>query len=180
MKTYGVTWAEGQDGSYVVLEALGLYRDEMGETGPVVRVAGRLDSLRSQGKTTFGHLEDATGRIQVYFRRDVLGDAYELVRLLDLDDHVGIEGRLFRTKMGEVTVRAESVTLLAKSLRPLPRGKQERTEAGVVVHGGLREFRVFGGGNSLPPLLDDPVAQCWLTPPSGAPARCAWPVHLDN
>ena len=128
--------------SHSAAEALALYRDEMGEAGPVVRVAGRLDSLRSKGKTAFGHLEDASGRIQVYFRHDVLSEAYELVRLLDLDDHVGVEGRLFRTRMGEVTVRAESLTLLAKSLRPLPRGKAEQREEGLVVHGGLTDPEV--------------------------------------
>ena len=125
--------------SHTAAEALALYRDDMGEAGPRVRIAGRLDSLRSKGKTAFAHLEDPAGRIQVYFRQDVLGEAYELVRLLDLDDHVGVEGGLFRTKAGEVTVRAEAVTLLSKSLRPLPRGKAERTEGGVVVHGGLQD-----------------------------------------
>ena len=111
----------------------------MGEAGPRVRVAGRLDSLRSKGKTAFGHLEDPSGRIQVYFRQDVLNEAYDLVRLLDLDDHLGVEGSLFRTKQGEVTVRAETVTLLAKSLRPLPRGKTQQTEEGTVTYGGLQD-----------------------------------------
>jgi lysyl-tRNA synthetase class 2 len=128
--------------TYTAAGALALYRDEMGESGPSVRVAGRLEALRSKGKTAFGHLGDSSGRIQVYFRQDLLGETYELVRLLDLDDHIGVEGPLFRTKAGEVTVRAETVSLLAKSLRPLPRGKSERTEAGVVVHGGLQDPEV--------------------------------------
>ncbi|MGW4927717.1 FtsK/SpoIIIE domain-containing protein [Agromyces sp. NPDC004153] len=55
-----------------------------------------------------------------------------------------------------------------------------REEAAIVVHGGSREFRVFARDSALPPLLDDPVAQCWLAPPGGAPMRCAWPVHTDN
>ncbi|TYL52388.1 FtsK/SpoIIIE domain-containing protein [Agromyces mariniharenae] len=55
-----------------------------------------------------------------------------------------------------------------------------REEAAIVVHGGSREFRVFAAGSALPPLLDDPVAQCWLAPPGGEPMRCAWPVHVDN
>jgi lysyl-tRNA synthetase, class II len=125
--------------SHTAAGALALYRDEMGEAGPRVRVAGRLDSLRSKGKTAFGHLEDASGRIQVYFRQDVLDDGYDLVRLLDLDDHLGVEGSLFRTRQGEVTVRAEAVTLLAKSLRPLPRGKTQQTEEGTVTYGGLQD-----------------------------------------
>jgi lysyl-tRNA synthetase class 2 len=128
--------------SHSAAGALALYRDEMGEGGPRVRIAGRLDSLRSKGKTAFGHLEDSTGRIQVYFRQDHLGEAYEVVRLLDLDDHVGVDGTLFRTRAGEVTVRADGVTLLSKSLRPLPRGKIQQTEAGAVTYGGLHDPEV--------------------------------------
>ena len=128
--------------SHSAADALGLYQDDMGEAGPRVRIAGRLDSLRSKGKTAFAHLEDPSGRIQVYLRQDALGDAYELVRLLDLDDHVGIDGVLFRTKAGEITVRAETVTLLAKSLRPLPRGKVEQTGDGAITHGGLQDAEV--------------------------------------
>jgi S-DNA-T family DNA segregation ATPase FtsK/SpoIIIE len=55
-----------------------------------------------------------------------------------------------------------------------------REEAAIVVHGGSREFRVFSSGSAPPPLLDDPVAQCWLVPPRGVPTRCSWPVHVDN
>ena len=128
--------------SHTAAAALALYQDEMGENGPRVRVAGRLDSLRSKGKTAFGHLEDPSGRIQVYFRQDVLDQGYDLVRLLDLDDHLGVEGSLFRTKLGEVTVRAEAVTLLAKSLRPLPRGKTQQTDDGAVTYGGLQDAEV--------------------------------------
>jgi len=128
--------------SHTAAEALPLYRDDMGEKGPTVRVAGRLVALRPKGKTAFGHIEDPSGRIQVYFRQDVLCEAYELVRLLDLDDHLGIEGPLFRTKAGEVTVRAETLTVLAKSLRPLPRGKTQQTEGGTITYGGLQDAEV--------------------------------------
>jgi lysyl-tRNA synthetase, class II len=128
--------------SHRAMEAVAAYRDEMGEDGPAVSVAGRIDSIRSKGKTTFLHLEDASGRIQVYLRRDDLGDRWALVEQLDLDDHLGVAGRLFRTKAGEVSVRAEELTLLSKSLRPLPRGKTEAGIAGVVVHGGLADPEV--------------------------------------
>ncbi|MBI2536822.1 MAG: lysine--tRNA ligase [Gemmatimonadetes bacterium] len=95
---------------------------------PTVAVAGRLVSLRGHGKTTFAHLEDPTGRIQLYFKRDDLGEtAYDLVRLLDLADIVGVRGALFRTKTQEITLRAREVTLLAKALRPLPLGKEDET-----------------------------------------------------
>jgi lysyl-tRNA synthetase class 2 len=103
----------------------------------VHRLAGRLGPTRSHGKTTFAHLEDASGKIQVYFKLDRLGpEGYELVKLLDQDDVVGIEGPLFRTKTGEVTVRVDRLTLLTKSLRPLPRGKED--EQGVL-HGALAD-----------------------------------------
>jgi lysyl-tRNA synthetase, class II len=141
--------------SHTARDALALYRDEQGEDGPPVVIAGRIESLRHQGKTAFAHLEDWTGRIQVYFRRDRLGPAWELVELLDLDDHVGVRGRLFRTRKGEVTVRAEGptpegslhgpeapVVMLAKSLRPLPRGKTRIEGEETTVYGGLQDPEV--------------------------------------
>ena len=69
------------------------------------------------------------------------GPAWDVVQLLDLDDHIGVRGTLFRTRTGEVTVRAAHVTLLAKSLRPLPRGKTQVGPDGTVSHGGLRTPR---------------------------------------
>ncbi|HET8836658.1 MAG TPA: amino acid--tRNA ligase-related protein, partial [Gemmatimonadales bacterium] len=123
-------------------DAAAAYRDEMGEDGPRVAVAGRIDSIRSKGKTAFLHIEDASGRIQVYLRRDELSEQWVLVEQLDLDDHLGVTGRLFRTKAGEVSVRAEELTLLSKSLRPLPRGKTQAASEGVVVHGGLADPEV--------------------------------------
>jgi len=128
--------------SHPAAEALALYRDEMGEAGPRVRLAGRIVSFRSQGKTAFAHLEDASGRIQLYFRQDVLGPAYGLLELLDLDDHVGVDGILFRTRKGEVTVRVLELTPLAKSLRPLPRGKAVASQEGTTVFGGLQDPEV--------------------------------------
>jgi len=114
--------------------ALDGYRDG---DATVHRLAGRLVLLRPMGKTTFGHVEDAGGKIQVYFKIDALGaDQYEVVKLLDLGDVIGVEGPLFRTKTGEVTVRVERLTLLAKSLRPLPLGKED---ASGVRHGELSD-----------------------------------------
>ncbi|HYK81939.1 MAG TPA: lysine--tRNA ligase [Gemmatimonadales bacterium] len=101
------------------------------------RLAGRLVALRPHGKTTFGHLADRSGKIQLYFKQDALGDAvYELVGLLDLGDVIGVAGPLFRTKTSEVTMRVTRLTLLAKSLRPLPLGKED---ASGVRHGELTD-----------------------------------------
>src|SRR6185503_16141695 len=128
--------------THTAAQALAAYQDQMGDSGPKVRVAGRLDRFGSHGKTAFGHLEDPSGRIQIYFRRDALGPQYQLVELLDLDDHIGVEGTLFRTKKGEITIRADSITMLAKSLRPLPRGKTQQTESGPVSFGDLQDPEV--------------------------------------
>lgn len=106
-------------------EALAAYRpgEELG-----VRVAGRIVSLRRHGKSTFGHVADASGKIQLYFRQDELGErGYRLVELLDLGDQIGVAGKLFTTKTGEITVRVSELSLLAKALRPLPLGKEDES-----------------------------------------------------
>jgi lysyl-tRNA synthetase class 2 len=130
------------DRTHTAAEALSAWDDSMGESGPAVAVAGRIVSLRSQGKTAFAHIEDASGRIQAYLRRDELAESWPLIELLDLDDHVGVQGTLFRTRTGEITIRAAGVTLLSKALRPLPRGKVERVEGVDVMHGGLTDPEV--------------------------------------
>jgi lysyl-tRNA synthetase, class II len=90
------------------------------QPGEVVRVAGRIMTLRGHGKAGFAHLLDGSGRIQVYFRKDQLGDQFARYELLDEGDWVGVEGSLFRTRTGEITVRADRVEMLAKAIRPLP------------------------------------------------------------
>ena len=109
--------------------------------GPVARVAGRLTSWRSQGKTAFAHLADGAGRVQCYFRRDVLGDEqFDLLKtLVDIGDVVGVAGPLFRTRAGEVTLRGEQVELLAKSLRPLPFGKEQLVDGQLVRYSGFSD-----------------------------------------
>ncbi len=110
------------------------------DEGPTVRLAGRLVAWRAQGKTAFAHLADGSGRIQLYFRRDTLGDdAFQRLRLYDLSDIVGVTGPLFKTKTGEVTVRVQSVAMLAKSMRPLPYGKEETVDGVTVRHSGFAD-----------------------------------------
>jgi len=95
------------------------YTDE--QEGAAARVAGRLMAIRGHGKSTFADLHDWTGKLQVHFGLNRVGEAqYELVRQLDLGDIVGVDGRLAKTRTGEVTLFAETVTLLAKAVRPLP------------------------------------------------------------
>ncbi|MGP1366193.1 MAG: lysine--tRNA ligase [Schwartzia sp. (in: firmicutes)] len=91
------------------------------EDGPVVRLAGRLTAKRGHGKASFGELMDASGKVQIYFKYDVLGEEkYAQFRLLDIGDLIGIAGRVFKTQRGEITVIVNEFDLLAKSLRPLP------------------------------------------------------------
>lgn len=89
---------------------------------PAVKVVGRLISMRVMGRSTFAHIEDGSGRIQIYLRQNVLGEEeYEFFkRDFDIGDFVGVEGRLFRTRTGEVTVEVQRFSMLTKSLKPLP------------------------------------------------------------
>ncbi len=89
------------------------------------RLAGRVVSLRLMGKAAFAHIQDGKGKIQVYLKRDELGDDYELVKLLDLGDFIGVEGFLFRTRTGEVSIHARTLQVLSKSVRPIPFGKEK-------------------------------------------------------
>ncbi|MDE7495656.1 MAG: lysine--tRNA ligase, partial [Muribaculaceae bacterium] len=92
-----------------------------------VHVAGRIMSRRIMGKASFMELQDADGRIQIYVSRDDLcpgedKDMYNVVfkKLLDIGDFIGVKGYVFRTKTGEISVHAQEITVLSKSLRPLP------------------------------------------------------------
>jgi lysyl-tRNA synthetase, class II len=85
-----------------------------------VSVAGRMRAKRVMGKASFAKLEDVSGAIQIFLQREALGEAYDEFKTWDVGDIVGAEGVLFRTKTGELSVRAERITLIAKSLRPLP------------------------------------------------------------
>jgi lysyl-tRNA synthetase class 2 len=89
--------------------------------GQPVTLAGRMMSKRIMGKASFSHIMDQSGRLQLYVRRDVLGeDAYAEYKKLDIGDIVGAQGEVFKTNAGEISVKATKITLLAKSLNPLP------------------------------------------------------------
>jgi len=86
-----------------------------------VRVAGRIMTIRLMGKAGFAHLQQDGQRLQIYVKKDAVGDkGFELYKLLDLGDHIGVSGYLFRTRTGELTVHVEDITFLAKDLLPLP------------------------------------------------------------
>ncbi|MFP4456800.1 MAG: lysine--tRNA ligase [Clostridia bacterium] len=89
--------------------------------GEEVSIAGRIMTLRSFGKAGFANLKDISGEIQIYVRRDEVGEKdFESYKLLDIGDLVGIKGTIFKTKKGEITIRAKDFKLLTKALRPLP------------------------------------------------------------
>ena len=131
-------YAYSFDRQHTAAEAQKLLGDA--EEGPAVTLAGRIVAWRSHGKTTFAHLADSAGKIQLYFKKDQLGEAsYALLAHYDLGDIIGVHGPLFRTKTGEVTVRVDRVELLAKSLRPLPFGKEEEVNGQIVRHSGFAD-----------------------------------------
>lgn len=96
----------------------------------VVKIAGRIMALRRMGKASFAHLQDQQGRIQIYLRKDDIGDAYDAFKLLDIGDIIGVEGFVFKTKTGEISVHTTSMNLLSKTLRPLPIAKETTDESG--------------------------------------------------
>ncbi len=86
-----------------------------------VRVAGRIMAIRLMGKASFSHLQQNGQKLQIYVKKDAVGDAgWDLYKLLDLGDHIGVSGYLFRTRTGELTVHVEEITFLSKDLLPLP------------------------------------------------------------
>ena len=98
-----------------------LSKEELEEKEISVSIAGRIMTKRGKGKAGFAHIQDLQGQVQIYVRKDTVGDEqYELFNTADLGDLVGIEGKVFKTKVGELSVKATGFTLLTKSLRPLP------------------------------------------------------------
>ena len=94
-----------------------------------VTAAGRIMSVRKMGKACFCHIQDQEGRIQLYIRRDDVGEQnYTHFKLCDIGDFIGVEGYVFKTKTGEVSIYAETITILSKSIRPLPIVKEKDGE----------------------------------------------------
>ena len=121
-------WSEDLKAEYT-----GLTHEELEEKHVVVKVAGRIMTLRDMGKVAFMHIQDKKGKIQIYLRKDALGEeTWEVFKLADIGDIVGIEGQLMVTKTGELSIKAITYTHLTKALRPLPEkfhGLQDMEEA---------------------------------------------------
>jgi len=106
-----------------------ILKNEKQLDGETVTIVGRLMSMRKMGKASFCHVQDEDGRMQIYVRRDDIGvDAYQNFKLLDIGDFIGVEGYVFKTKMGETSIHANEVTILSKSIRPIPIVKEKEGE----------------------------------------------------
>ncbi|MDD5427985.1 MAG: lysine--tRNA ligase [Candidatus Omnitrophica bacterium] len=107
-------------GRYDTSSTIKALKDDFSE-GKVVSVAGRIMAVRSHGKSSFYDIKDSTGKIQAYFKADIVGaDLFALLNDLDIGDFIGVKGDTFKTRTGEATVIAKEFTILAKSLKPLP------------------------------------------------------------
>lgn len=116
-------FAYGYDRTNFAADIIAAYRDGTEQT---VSVAGRLMAVRRMGKASFAHLMDRSGRIQLYIKRDLLGEeSYDLFKLLDIGDIIGVKGTVFKTRTGEITVMAQALTILSKNLRPIPIVKEK-------------------------------------------------------
>jgi len=95
--------------------------DELEKNRVDVKVAGRMVAVRLMGKAAFAHLQQGGQKLQIYVKKDAVGDkGFDLFKLLDLGDHIGVSGYLFRTRTGELSVHVEEITFLSKDLLPLP------------------------------------------------------------
>lgn len=100
-----------------------------------VKVAGRIMAIRRMGKASFTTIQDDQGKIQIYLKKDDIGESYDVFKLLDIGDFIGVGGFVFKTKTGEISVHAKSFTLLSKSIRPIPIAKETVDEQGnKIVH----------------------------------------------
>jgi lysyl-tRNA synthetase class 2 len=104
--------------SHTNKEAIDLF--ERDDCAPQISLAGRIMAYRTMGKATFLDVRDSSGKIQAYFRSNLLGDKYELLNELDIGDIIGMSGEMFRTHSGEVTLKVKDFAILSKSLQPLP------------------------------------------------------------
>lgn len=95
-----------------------------------VSIAGRIMAIRRMGKASFAHIQDHKGKIQIYLKKDEIGDAYDIFKLLDIGDIIGVEGFVFKTKTGEISVHTKKLVLLSKSLLPFPIAKEVIDEEG--------------------------------------------------
>ncbi len=119
------TYPNSYRATHTIPQVWSLYRassvEQLDAERPQVSVAGRLMTIRAQGKAGFAHLQQGGERLQIYVRQDAVGpEAFALYKLLDAGDHIGVAGYLFRTRTGELTVHVDTITFLTKAMLALP------------------------------------------------------------
>ncbi|MDO3412876.1 lysine--tRNA ligase [Saccharibacillus sp. CPCC 101409] len=118
---FGAKFERSETAAGVLAKYDTLDKEELEEKAPQVTLAGRIMAKRAMGKASFAHIQDLTGRIQLYVRKDsVPEEQYDAFSILDLGDIVGVRGTVFKTKTGETTIKVAELTVLTKSLQPLP------------------------------------------------------------
>lgn len=130
----------------------------------IVAVAGRIMGIRKMGKASFVHIKDGTGKIQIYIRQNDVGeDQYKLFKLLDIGDIIGVNGFVFRTKMGEVSIHANSITLLTKTIQPLPVVKEEISETGEkIIHDAFADVELRYRQRYIDLIVNDSVKETFI------------------
>jgi lysyl-tRNA synthetase class 2 len=128
--------------THLTQEAITAFEANEGKEQEVrAAVAGRIRSVRHMGKISFAHIEDGMGKLQLFFQKDQIGEEKldQLKDFFDLGDFIGAEGMMFRTRTGEVTLRVEEFTILAKAVSPLPAAKEEQVGDELVVHSAFSD-----------------------------------------
>lgn len=127
---------------YDITHALQTVHDEYEQLeGKTVSVAGRIVAIRKMGKATFAHLMDSTGKLQIYLKADEQGEKYDLIDLWDLGDYLGVQGFVFKTRTGEVSVHVQSFVVLAKAIRPVPFPKEKGEQRWYELHDVEQRYR---------------------------------------
>lgn len=129
-----------------------------------ISVAGRIVAIRKMGKATFCHIKDENGRIQIYIRKDDVGEkSYALLKLLDIGDIIGVKGFVFRTKTGEISIHSNSFELLTKSLHPLPVVKEEISETGEkIIHDAFADVELRYRQRYIDLIVNDNVKDTFI------------------
>ena len=121
VKLFSNTFTAPQAIAEILPQGEPLSAESHDESGTTYRIAGRIMSMRKFGKAAFFHVQDTSGKMQIYVRRDTIGsDTFALFKKWDVGDIVGVEGKLFKTKVGETSIDARTLVMISKSLRPLP------------------------------------------------------------
>lgn len=130
----------------------------------IVSIAGRIMSIRKMGKASFCHIKDSEGRIQFYIKKDEVGEEqYKLFKLLDIGDIIGVRGYPFRTKTGEVSLHAIEISILTKSIQPLPVVKEEITETGEkIIHDAFADVELRYRQRYIDLIVNEEVRETFI------------------